>query len=173
MNNPQRGDVLTFSPSNTLVCPVNCEPGVMGAGLALQFSKEMPKLVAVQGLAVAAGKLAPGLPYHVPPNSVERYDHPDGAKQPAVLQSCPEHIILFPTKNQWRHPSEYVWVWDGLTWLRQWCVERVEAQDPPIINMPLLGCGLGGLNTDIITSMIQSWEWTLPREVTLNILRRR
>jgi O-acetyl-ADP-ribose deacetylase (regulator of RNase III) len=59
-------------------------------------------------------------------------------------------IIMFPTENHWRDGSRLIWIDQGLTYLkdhyRQWSVKSVA--------MPMLGCGLGGLNWNDVLPLI-------------------
>lgn len=112
------GDIFA-SVADVLVCPVNCVPGVMGAGLALAFAKRFPDIKALHRLVTRQGLLAPGVVYMA------------------------GSIALFPTKRHWQDASNIADIQAGLTSLavdlpaKQWAARSIA--------IPALGCGLGGL----------------------------
>lgn len=120
---------LLDDDADALVNPVNCV-GVMGKGLALQFSQRFPRYFEAYVESCAEGRTVPGEIWAYP--SV----HPDPV------------LITFPTKNHWRDPSRIQWIQDGLVNLRMrltsggpWSVDEIRH-----IAVPKLGCGLGGLD---------------------------
>nr|BDT31134.1 macro domain-containing protein [Myxococcus sp. MH1] len=98
--------------------------GVMGKGLALQFKQAFPETFAPYVHACETGALSIGR-VHV----VRR-------------TSPPRFIIHFPTKAHWREPSRLEYIRDGLTSL----VAVVREQGIGSLALPVLGCGLGGLD---------------------------
>lgn len=113
------GDLFTAN-ADALVNPVNCV-GVMGAGLAKQFKDRDPAMFTFYREQCARGLLQPGRPV--------LYDQP----KPAV--------ILFPTKQHWRRPSQLEWIDQGLGALR----ELLPVWGLATVAVPPLGAGLGGL----------------------------
>ena len=61
-----------------------------------------------------------------------------------------ELIINFPTKDNWRDPSKYEYVEDGLMRMR----DLLRYADGRTVVMPAVGCGHGGLNWERIKGMI-------------------
>lgn len=110
------------SGAQVLVNPVNCV-GVMGKGLALEFKERFPWMWNAYLLDCQRGYLTPGTTILVS----------NGAERPAVL--------LFATKDHWRHPSKLEWIELGLREI----VLRTCNGWKETVAMPWLGCGLGGL----------------------------
>jgi O-acetyl-ADP-ribose deacetylase (regulator of RNase III) len=123
------GNIFT-SNAHALVDAVNCL-GFKGAGLALQFKQNFPK-------------------------SFEHYrDHcRDGAMEPGKVLISEEEggllIIHFPTKIDYRNPSELGWIAAGLEDL----IHQVNTRQIESIAIPQLGCGLGGLNWIDVRALI-------------------
>jgi O-acetyl-ADP-ribose deacetylase (regulator of RNase III) len=110
------------------VIPVNCV-GVMGKGLALQFKNKYPTLFK-RYLQICQNKvLTIGIPYFL------KYD------------CC---YILFPTKDHWREESKYYYIILGLSHM----IKLLHYHKINSIIIPRLGCGLGGLDWDIVHDMI-------------------
>ena len=89
---------LLEADAEALVNTVNTE-GVMGKGIALQFSKKFPEMAEAYRLACKAGEVRPGR-MHI----FERSD---------MLN--PRYVISFPTKRHWRSPSRIEDIESGLT----------------------------------------------------------
>src|SRR5580704_7981384 len=117
-----------------LVNTVNTE-GVMGKGIALQFSKKFPEMFDHYRKACESGQLRLGK-MHV----FERND---------LLN--PRYIINFPTKGHWRSRSRLKDIEDGLAAL----VEEVRNRNIRSIAVPPLGCGNGGLEWNEARSVIE------------------
>ena len=122
--------MITFVSGNifnaetqALVNPVNTV-GVMGAGLAKQFKERFPENYELYRKACFTKELTVGKVYATKSN----------------IGSGP-WIVNFPTKKDWRNPSEFEWVAQGLADLRIW----TDQQHIQSIAVPPLGCGLGGL----------------------------
>lgn len=132
------GDILSRegmpeSQHRAIVSPVNCV-GVSGAGLAKQMRLHFPDYHRLYLEDCNTGELIVGRPTIIIPD--QRTE-----------------IILFPTKNNWRNPSEYEYIRDGL-WEIKKMVEEGEIIDT--IAMPKIGCGLGGLDWNTVYFMIES-----------------
>ncbi len=108
---------------------VNCV-GVMGAGVALQFKNRYPAMNAEYVMLCNQGLIRPGKP-HV-------------WKSKNLFSNTEEDvtIINFPTKDDWKKPSEYAYIQDGLKWLKEYLKDKPNST----ITVPALGCGHGGLD---------------------------
>jgi O-acetyl-ADP-ribose deacetylase (regulator of RNase III) len=112
---------------------VNCV-GVMGAGVALQFKNRFPEMYGAYSLACASNEVKPGFPYVWNDNGV----------------FAKTTIINFPTKIDWKNPSEYEYIEKGLIWLRQYLLNKEDST----VTVPALGCGHGGLDWNVVKGMI-------------------
>ncbi|QNE18119.1 macro domain-containing protein [Kribbella qitaiheensis] len=128
------GTDLFHSGAQILVNPVNTR-GVMGAGLARQFKRHYPGMFAAYRDRCRAGLVQIGaIDVHV------------------IQDGLPSRVIIanFPTKEHWRHASQLQWIELGLVALRQMIIESHARS----IAVPPLGCGLGGLDWDEVSSRI-------------------
>ncbi len=117
------GDLFE-SKMQTLVITVNCV-GVMGAGIALEGKKRWPKLYEHYRKACKTGRIKTG-------------------KLTLMWSTTGEYpdTVLFPTKDNWRFPSELPWIEKGLKdFVHRWSSWIIES-----IAFPALGCGNGGLD---------------------------
>ena len=129
-----KGNLLQ-SPAVALVNTVNTA-GVMGKGIALQFKKAFPHNFEVYREACKNKELAIGKILAV--------------KARNLLWG--EKLILnFPTKTDWRLPSEYEYIERGLVALREYVtIHQVES-----LAIPPLGCGNGGLDWQKVKAMME------------------
>lgn len=119
----QAGSIFD-APAKVLVCPVNTV-GVMGKGLALQFKQRYPEMYAQYRRHCASGALTIGrLWLYKPPTK-------DG-----------QWVLCFPTKKDWRDPSQVLYIGVGLEKFAKTYAERGITSAA----FPKLGCGLGGLD---------------------------
>lgn len=118
------GDILK-AKADALVNTVNCV-GVMGRGIALQFSKAFPDVLKAYEAACKRGDVQPG--------KVISYD--------LSRLEQPHFVINVPTKRHWRGKSRMEDIDAGLTAL----VAEVQRLGIKSIAVPPLGCGLGGLD---------------------------
>jgi O-acetyl-ADP-ribose deacetylase (regulator of RNase III)/uncharacterized protein YwgA len=116
---------LFESPSEALVNTVNTV-GVMGKGIALQFKNQFPSNYRAYVKACKTGALQIGQLLAVEDSS---------------LLYGKKTIINFPTKTDWRKPSEYEYIEQGLKDL----IHIIEVHNIQSISMPPLGAGNGGL----------------------------
>ncbi len=114
------------SQAQALVNTVNTV-GVMGKGIALQFKKEFPNNYRQYAQACKDGTLQIGQLLVVEDQS---------------LLYGKKTIINFPTKTDWRKPSEYTYIEQGLIDL----VRIIQEQKWASIAIPPLGAGNGGLD---------------------------
>ena len=114
-----------------LVNPVNCV-GVMGAGLALQFKRKFPANFTHYKLACKYEEVYLGsvlLHYNI---------------------RHPKWIINFPTKYHWKDKSSILSIQLGLNDL----VRTIEKHQIQSIAIPKLGCGLGGLDWEVVKPLL-------------------
>lgn len=131
--------MLTYTKGNifnsemeTLVNPVNVK-GVMGAGLAKQFKTHFGNEYFKEYVHdCSLGNLSIG-------NLSVYYED----EVPKVLN--------FPTKIDWRDPSEINYIESGLKWIR----ENYKEYHIKSLAIPPLGCGLGGLSKSKIIPIIE------------------
>lgn len=127
------GNILE-SNAQALVNTVNTM-GVMGKGIALQFKKQFPYNYKLYKEICEKNEL------HVGQLLVTEEDSLLGGRK---------IIINFPTKTNWRLPSEYEYIESGLEELKRVIHERkIES-----IAIPPLGAGNGGLDWQRVKKMI-------------------
>lgn len=131
MINYVSGDIFN-SECDLLLNPVNCV-GIMGAGLALHFKNKYPFMYLHYVKLCEAKRIQPG-----------------------SLHVCPQKyngklIGLFPTKRHWRNPSHIEDISAGLDSLKAYLKEHKVS-----CAIPKLGCGLGGLQWEVIKSLIDN-----------------
>lgn len=129
------GDFFDYE-ADIRVNTVNCV-GVMGAGVALLFKTKYPDMYKQYVKDCKNGLIKPGAP--------TIWSEGD-------MFSKQTHIINFPTKDHWRNNSEYCYVEDGLKWMQSY-LKDVQGKT---ITLPALGCGHGGLDWNIVKSMIET-----------------
>ena len=136
-----QGDLLKQDDVDAIVNTVNCV-GVMGKGIALQFTNKWPANFTQYAVACKAGKLRPG----------RMFIHDCGG----LVK--PNHIINFPTKDHWRGASKIEFIRDGLVDL----VVQVRRLGIRSIAIPPLGCGNGGLDWADVRPLIEAAFEALP-----------
>ena len=122
------GDILA-DDADAIVVPVNTV-GVMGKGLALQVARRYPSILSIYKAALRSKQLEIGKVYVV--------SHP--------------LMILFPTKADWRNPSQLEYIQAGLVSL----TEAIAKQGLRSVAVPALGCGLGGLDWHQVRAEIEA-----------------
>lgn len=120
--------------AEAIVNTVNCV-GVMGKGLALQFKNMYPDNFKAYVAACHAGDVQPG----------HMFVH---EKRQATL---PRFIINFPTKRHWRDDSRINDIDAGLVDL----VNVIRDRNIRSVAIPPLGCGLGGLDWNVVRHCIE------------------
>jgi len=128
------GNILE-SEAQALINTVNTV-GVMGKGIALQFKKAYPNNFNAYQNACKQGDIAIGKLFVTK-------DH--------NLNSGEKIIINFPTKKDWRRPSEYSFIEKGLCDL----IKVIENLNIKSIAIPPLGAGNGGLEWEKVKKMIE------------------
>jgi O-acetyl-ADP-ribose deacetylase (regulator of RNase III) len=125
---------LLESNAEALVNTVNTV-GIMGKGIALQFKNEFHKNYKVYQAACKSKKLQTGDLLSVEDSSLLYGD---------------KTIINFPTKTDWRKPSEYSFIETGLRKL----VLLIKEKQIKSIAIPPLGAGNGGLDWNRVKALI-------------------
>lgn len=133
-----KGDILE-SDCGAIVNTVNCH-GKMGRGLALSYKRKFPAMFLSYKRDCDDGKVKTG--------QMHTWRSP-----------CGLWVINFPTKDDWKSPSQIEWIVSGLRNL----VDVVEEIGVDSIAIPPLGCGLGGLNWHQVRGEIKAvhdhyWE---------------
>lgn len=126
---------LLDSKAEALVNTVNTV-GVMGKGVALQFKQQFPEnakayVKATKDGTIDIGKLL--------------------VTQDTSLHSGEKIIINFPTKTDWRKPSEYNYIEKGLVDL----IKIIRDRNIKSVAVPPLGAGNGGLNWVRVKQMLE------------------
>lgn len=136
-----RGNLLD-SKATILVNTVNCV-GVMGKGIALQFKQRFPEMFEVYRQTCKAGGYSPG-----------------------VCRMCTtsgKTIINFPTKNDWRNPSQMEWIQSGLIQIKNYLMKNPSVS----IAFPPVGCGNGGLNWEEVRALMEDTFKDLPNDIQI------
>lgn len=128
------GNILD-SRAEALVNTVNTV-GVMGKGIALQFKKAYPNNYKAYEKACQNGEIGIGKMF---------------VTQDRNVSSGEKLIINFPTKTDWRKPSEYKYIEDGLDDL----LKVIATNQIKSIAVPPLGAGNGGLKWEKVKNYIE------------------
>ena len=121
------------SQCQTIVNTVNCV-GVMGKGLALEMKKRYPDMFEKYKDFCNKGLIDVG--------KLWLYKHSDE-----------KWILNFPTKKDWRNPSEYEYIEDGMIKF----VETYKERGIKTVAFPMLGCSNGGLDKDIVLQIMTKY----------------
>lgn len=135
-----RGNVIE-ADTEALVNTVNCV-GYMGKGIALQFKKAFPENFKAYERTCRREEVRPGKMFVFETGSMLN----------------PKYIINFPTKRHWRGKSRLEDIEAGL----QALVDEVIKRGIKSIAIPPLGCGLGGLDWNMVRPMIEKAFSALP-----------
>lgn len=117
--------------------------GVMGKGLALQYKLAWPDNFKAYVRACQLGEVTPGRMFVY---SLEGMFNP-------------RFIVNFPTKRHWRDASRLEDIETGLLAL----VDEIQQREIPSIAIPSLGCGCGGLDWNVVRSLIEQAFDDLPK----------
>ncbi|PSN06755.1 macro domain-containing protein [Siccibacter turicensis] len=120
---------LLKSHALALVNAVNCQ-GVMGKGIAYQFKEAFPKN------------------YNIYRDSCKKGDFKIGSI--LIVHEQGKLIVNFPSKDNWKKKSQYEYIAIGLEKLKSEIIKR----NIDSIAIPPLGCGNGGLEWEVVQSMI-------------------
>lgn len=136
---------LLDSKAEALVNTVNTE-GVMGKGIALQFKNMFPHNFKVYSNVCKKKELKVGQLL---------------LTEEETLLTGKKIIINFPTKTNWRLPSEYAYIEAGLAEL----VKIIKERNIKSIAIPPLGSGNGGLNWQKVKLILERYLLELDCEV--------
>lgn len=128
------GDIFA-SDAHALVNTVNTV-GVMGKGIALQFKKAFPNNFKAYSDACKSGNIGIGKLFITRDNNLNTGD---------------KIIVNFPTKKDWRKPSEYSFIEKGLDDL----IQAIKTYQIKSIAIPPLGAGNGGLEWERVKKIIE------------------
>lgn len=123
-----QGDIFA-SKAQVLVATVNCV-GIMGKGLAKEFRQRFPEMYKEYVKVCKKGELRRGQLY--------------------FYKDLHAQILCFPTKDNWKGPSKYEFIEDGLKTL----VKNYREWEIGSIAIPPLGCGMGGLEWSKVKGLI-------------------
>lgn len=136
---------LLESRAEALVNTVNTV-GIMGKGIALQFKNQFPENYKSYKNACKSGEIRIGKLFIT--------------KEASILGG--EKIIInFPTKTDWRKPSEYSYIEEGLKEL----VQVIQEKNISSIAIPPLGAGNGGLKWDKVKVLIEAYLSDIDSEI--------
>lgn len=138
------GNILE-SEAEALVNTVNTV-GVMGKGIALQFKKAYPNNFKAYQAACKSKDVQVGKMFVATDSNIT---------------SGEKVIINFPTKTNWRKPSEYAYIENGLDDL----VKVINTKQIKSIAIPALGAGNGGLNWEKLKKIIEQKLEHLPIDI--------
>ena len=126
---------LFESKAEALVNTVNTV-GVMGKGIALQFKNQYPNNFKLYEKACKSKEIQVGKLF---------------VTEDSSLLEGRKIIINFPTKTDWRKPSEYSYIESGLRDLARIIIEKGIKS----VAVPPLGAGNGGLDWNIVKNIIE------------------
>ena len=128
---------LLESEAQAIVNTVNTV-GIMGKGIALQFKNQFPASAKIYMKACKEEKL----------NIGQLLINTDSS-----LLTGEKIIVNFPTKTDWRKPSEYSYIEKGLGAL----VKFLKEKNIKSIAIPPLGAGNGGLNWTKVKTLMEQY----------------
>lgn len=140
----ENGDIFN-SECEYLVNPVNTV-GVMGKGLALSFKNKFPNNFKKYKKYCQSGDFVVG--------------------KLLIISENNKKIINFPTKIHWKDNSRIGFIIDGLKKLKI----AIEKRDIKSVAMPKIGCGLGGLDWNLVFKEICKFHSQLDENISNNLL---
>ena len=132
---------LLESDAEALVNTVNTM-GIMGKGIALQFKNQYPNNYKLYAAACKAKEVQVGKLF---------------VTEESSLLSGKKTIINFPTKTEWRKPSEYSYIETGL----QDLVKLIREKNIKSIAIPPLGAGNGGLDWIKVKTIMEQYLYNI------------
>lgn len=141
-----KGNLLE-SEAEALVNTVNTV-GVMGKGIALQFKNQFPNNYKVYAKACKNNE------FHIGELLVTEEQSLLGGKK---------IIINFPTKTDWRKPSEYSYIEKGMIEL----VKVIKDRNIKSIAIPPLGAGHGGLDWNKVSRLMQYYLKDIDADISI------
>ena len=173
----QTGNIFDCG-AHAIVNTVNCV-GVMGKGIALEYKNRYPAMFTEYAKLCKRSYIKPGKMWVWHEVPLCKCGHEEIAHRGHTYQidehrlpmhppipdfcavclgiTCPhwspvnEYIVNFPTKQDWRNPSQLEWIAAGLDDLKTYVT-----MDLPIrsLAMPALGCANGGLKFVDVQALI-------------------
>ncbi|MDP5198474.1 macro domain-containing protein [Flavobacterium sp. DG2-3] len=140
-----KNDNLLESKAEALVNTVNTV-GVMGKGIALQFKNQYPNNYKLYRNACKLKEVQVGEMF---------------VTEETSLLGGKKIIINFPTKTDWRKPSEYEYIESGLKNL----VKIIKEKKIKSIAIPPLGAGNGGLDWNKVKALIEKYLKDIDSEI--------
>jgi O-acetyl-ADP-ribose deacetylase (regulator of RNase III) len=138
---------LLESDAEAIVNTVNTV-GVMGKGIALQFKNQYPNNYKLYAMACKAKEVVVGKMF---------------VTEETSLLGGKKIIINFPTKTDWRKPSEYSYIESGL----QDLVNVIQENKIKSIAIPPLGAGNGGLDWNKVKAAIEKYLTNVECEIQI------
>jgi len=140
----KRGNLFD-SNAQTLGNAVNTV-GIMGAGIAKEFKLRYPEMFTDYKQRCVEKRVLVGEPYCWKP-----------------ADETARRVLLFPTKQHWRNPSQIEWLESGLQYLN----ENYKKWGIRSLAMPALGCSLGGLDWKQVRPLMEKYlgEMDVPVEI--------
>ena len=138
---------LFESDADAITNTINCR-GTMGAGIAKEFKSRYPEMF------IEYTKLCRKGAIHV--GEVWVWCESVGTPKP-------NFIVNFPTKDDWKDPSQLSWIRTGLDNLKNHVIMKEIAS----LSMPALGCNLGGLNFADVRKVVEDILGDSPVDITL------
>ena len=134
--------------------------GIMGAGIAKKFKEKFPEMYKDYREACKTGKIYvdADITVTVRKNKIE-WDFKVFGWKPHIWIGEDIIILNFPTKIDWRWPSSYEIITEGLKWLRKniGTISTTANREVKYVGLPKLGCGLGGLKWSKVKTLIEKY----------------
>lgn len=134
-----QGDIFQ-SKAQTVTATVNCV-GIMGKGLAKEFRQRFPDMYKEYAKICRKGELKKGSFY--------------------LYKNLHVQILCFPTKDNWKGPSKYEFIEEGLKTLKR----DYKKLGIDSLAIPPLGCGIGGLEWSKVKELIIKYLSDLPIDI--------
>lgn len=132
-------------PGDVYFIPVNTV-GVMGAGIAKEFKERFPDLFLKYKKDCKTNALS--------------------IKHPLVYQANNEkYYVMFPTKDNWRNPSQANWIAEGLENFMEFIGDIV--QEEHVLVIPPLGCGHGRLDYVQVKEIVENFSNQVKNPIVL------
>jgi len=151
------GDMF-FSRMQTLTISVNTM-GIMGKGLAARAKYQFPDVYVKYQDLCKNKTLKMGKPYLYKREESIDFIFADEAEKLTNL-NLKTWFLLFPTKTDWRKPSDLKGIEKGLMWL----VSKYKEEGIKSLAIPALGCGLGWLSWEKVGPILCNYlsQLTIP-----------
>jgi O-acetyl-ADP-ribose deacetylase (regulator of RNase III) len=135
-----------FKSDGHLAHGVNCA-GAMGKGIAVEFKRRFPEMYEKYRARCGEGLIIPG--------SCWSWYHEGGdvvfAKSGRLEEVPGRYIFNLAIKAHWRLPASYVAIKGSVTNL----IKEMKEHDIDTVSMPWIGCGLGGLQKNVVRRILE------------------